>query len=85
MSYDSFLRFNLKNIQSQDITIPGEPVFEPPEKYCTEPVYCCVDWPDYFIDKANRAGIFNGRIVVVKSTASGDSAALNTGRLVYPV
>ena len=25
--------------------------------------------PDYLIDKANRQGIFNGRIVVVKSTA----------------
>ncbi len=28
--------------------------------------------PDYFIDKANRQGIFNGRIVVVKSTGKGD-------------
>lgn len=28
--------------------------------------------PDYFIDKANREGRFNGRIVVVKSTASGN-------------
>lgn len=27
--------------------------------------------PDYFIDKANRAGIFNGRVVVVKSTDKG--------------
>ncbi|MGV8878773.1 MAG: tagaturonate reductase [Sphingobacteriaceae bacterium] len=27
--------------------------------------------PDYFIDKANRQGIFNGRIVVVKSTDHG--------------
>lgn len=27
--------------------------------------------PDYFIDKANRQGIFNGRIVVVKSTDKG--------------
>lgn len=27
--------------------------------------------PDYFIDKANRQGIFNGRVVVVKSTANG--------------
>lgn len=27
--------------------------------------------PDYFIDKANRAGVFNGRILVVKSTAKG--------------
>lgn len=28
--------------------------------------------PDYFIDKANKAGVFNGRIVVVKSTG-GDT------------
>ncbi len=28
--------------------------------------------PDYFIDKANRQGIFNGRVVVVKSTDAGD-------------
>jgi tagaturonate reductase len=27
--------------------------------------------PDYFIDKANKQGVFNGRIVVVKSTGSG--------------
>ena len=25
--------------------------------------------PDYFIDQANRRGVFNGRILVVKSTA----------------
>ena len=31
--------------------------------------------PDYFIDKANRQGIFNGRIVVVKSTDGGDMTA----------
>ncbi len=30
--------------------------------------------PDYFIDKANRQGIFNGRVVVVKSTDSDSSA-----------
>ena len=28
--------------------------------------------PDYFIEKANQKGVFNGRIVVVKSTDSGD-------------
>lgn len=27
--------------------------------------------PDYFIDKANKIGIFNGSIVIVKSTKSG--------------
>lgn len=31
--------------------------------------------PDYFIDKANRNGIFNGRVVVVKSTAAGGTDA----------
>jgi len=30
--------------------------------------------PDYFIDKANKRGIFNGRVVVVKSTESDSSA-----------
>ena len=28
--------------------------------------------PDYLIDKANRQGVFNGRVVVVKSTDGGD-------------
>ncbi|WP_167291130.1 tagaturonate reductase [Hymenobacter busanensis] len=33
--------------------------------------------PDYFIDKANRQGVFNGRIVVVKSTDGGDINAFD--------
>ncbi|NCI47364.1 tagaturonate reductase [Sediminibacterium soli] len=31
--------------------------------------------PDYFIDKANKENLFNGRIVVVKSTANGGTDA----------
>lgn len=31
--------------------------------------------PDFFIDKANKQGLFNGRIVVVKSTAKGSTDA----------
>src|ERR1700676_4429570 len=31
--------------------------------------------PDYFIDKANRQGLFNGRVVVVKSTSQGGTDA----------
>ncbi len=31
--------------------------------------------PDYFIDKANKQGLFNGRIVVVKSTDQGNTDA----------
>jgi tagaturonate reductase len=30
--------------------------------------------PDFFIESANRKGVFNGRIVVVKTTGSDDSA-----------
>lgn len=33
--------------------------------------------PDYFIDKANRQGLYNGRVMVVKSTAQGDTAAFD--------
>lgn len=32
--------------------------------------------PDYFIDKANKEGLFNGRIVMVKSTSQGNIAGL---------
>ncbi len=31
--------------------------------------------PDYLIDRANRQGVFNGRVVVVKSTDRGDTSA----------
>lgn len=33
--------------------------------------------PDYFVNKANQRGVFNGRIVVVKSTASGGTDAFS--------
>ena len=63
---------NLKNITPQDgLTIPREDIFSLPEtvlQFATGVLLRGL--PDYFIDKANRAGVFNGRIVVVKSTAS---------------
>lgn len=39
--------------------------------------------PDYFIDQANRQGIFNGRVVVVKSTDAGDAAAFDVQDNLY--
>lgn len=39
--------------------------------------------PDYFIDKANKAGIFNGRVVVVKSTDKGGTDAFVTQDNLY--
>lgn len=39
--------------------------------------------PDYFIDTANRQGLFNGRVVVVKSTGAGDSGAFGRQDSLY--
>ncbi|MFD2571629.1 tagaturonate reductase [Spirosoma soli] len=39
--------------------------------------------PDYLIDKANRQGLFNGRIVVVKSTDGGDVNAFTNQDNLY--
>src|SRR5688500_16762705 len=39
--------------------------------------------PDYFIDKANRQHVFNGRIVVVKSTLNGDAEAFEEQNGLY--
>jgi tagaturonate reductase len=68
-------RYNLKNIASEKIAVPDEVLFELPEKVLQFGTGVLLrGLPDYFIDKANRQGIFNGRIVVVKSTATGDTA-----------
>lgn len=41
--------------------------------------------PDYFIDKANSEGRFNGRIVVVKSTTSGDTKIFDDQDCLYTI
>jgi len=43
--------------------------------------------PDYFIHKANKAGIFNGRVVVVKSTGNGgtDNFAAQDGLFTHSI
>ena len=67
-------RYNLRNINSDKVIIPNEALFELPEKVLQFGTGVLLrGLPDYFIDKANRRGIFNGRIVVVKSTSRGDS------------
>src|SRR6185436_11389404 len=63
--------FNLKNIQSAELQVPSDSVFDLPEKVLQFGTGVLLrGLPDYFIDKANRKGIFNGRIVVVKSTST---------------
>lgn len=41
--------------------------------------------PDYFIDKANKKGIFNGRVVVVKSTSQGGTDAFSQQDDLYTI
>ncbi|WP_201984191.1 tagaturonate reductase [Hymenobacter rubidus] len=41
--------------------------------------------PDFMIDEANRKGVFNGRIVVVKSTDGGDATAFERQDGLYTV
>lgn len=68
-------RYNLKNISAQALEVPAESIFDLPEKVLQFGTGVLLrGLPDYFIDKANRQGIFNGRVVVVKSTDSDSSA-----------
>jgi tagaturonate reductase len=39
--------------------------------------------PDYFVNKANQQGLFNGRIVVVKSTSQGGVDAFATQKNIF--
>src|SRR5437763_4745009 len=79
-------RYNLKNIHPEKVSLPDEFVFELPERVLQFGTGVLLrGLPDYFIDKANRAGIFNGRIVVVKSTNSGDTNAFDRQDGLYTV
>lgn len=69
-------RFTAKHISTETVSVPDEELFELPEKVLQFGTGVLLrGLPDYFIDKANKQGIFNGRIVVVKSTSQGDAAA----------
>src|SRR3954471_10935558 len=71
-------KYNLKNIEAAALKIPNESIFDLPEKVLQFGTGVLLrGLPDYFIDKANRQGLFHGRIVVVKSTDGGDAAAFD--------
>ncbi len=66
---------NIQKINAQPgLVIPEEKLFDLPEKVLQFGTGVLLrGLPDYFIDKANRHGIFNGRVVVVKSTVAGST------------
>lgn len=76
----------LKNINTENVIVPAESLFSLPEKVLQFGTGVLLrGLPDYFIDKANRQGIFNGRIVVVKSTGNGDTADFDQQDSLYTI
>jgi len=67
---------NISQIQNRNISVPSAEIFSLPEKVLQFGTGVLLrGLCDYFIDKANKQHIFNGRIVVVKSTAQGAADA----------
>jgi tagaturonate reductase len=68
----------LSGISRSKAEVPAQEYFNLPEKVLQFGTGVLLrGLPDYFIDKANKQNIFNGRIVVVKSTAAGDADAFD--------
>ena len=66
------------------IEIPEENYFELPEKVLQFGTGVLLrGLPDYFIDKANKQKMFNGRVVMVKSTDSGGTEAFEKQDYLY--
>ena len=62
----------VKKVERLDI--PAASIFSLPEKVLQFGTGVLLrGLPDYFIDKANKQGVFNGRVVIVKSTSQGDT------------
>jgi tagaturonate reductase len=66
----------LAQLEPGKIAVPSEALFSLPEKVLQFGTGVLLrGLPDHLIDKANKQQIFNGRIVVVKSTANGGTDA----------
>jgi tagaturonate reductase len=79
-------KYNLKKIDTPGLILPGEDIFDLPEKVLQFGTGVLLrGLPDYFIDKANREGVFNGRVVVIKSTDVGDATDFDKQDGLYTV
>jgi tagaturonate reductase len=74
----------LSAIKTPGVVKPGPALFDLPEKVLQFGTGVLLrGLPDFFIDKANRQGVFNGRVVVVKSTDSGGADAFDRQDSLY--
>lgn len=66
----------LLQIPTENLSVPPVTLFDLPERVLQFGTGVLLrGLPDHFIDQANKQGIFNGRILVIKSTASGGTDA----------
>lgn len=76
----------LKNIKNENVIISNSDVFGLPEKVLQFGTGVLLrGLTDYFIDKGNRNGIFNGRVAVVKSTNKGGTADFDEQDSLYTI
>lgn len=76
----------LSDIKSAGLIIPKEELFNLPEKVLQFGTGVLLrGLPDYFIDKANRNGLFNGRVAVVKSTSKGGTKEFDEQNSLYTI
>jgi tagaturonate reductase len=80
-------RQNLRKLRKESsVAVADDSVFYLPERVLQFGTGAFLrGLPDYFIDKANRQGIFNGRIVVVKTTEKGDLKAFERQDNLYTI
>jgi tagaturonate reductase len=74
-------------VASSAVSLPPPALFDLPEKVLQFGTGVLLrGLPDFLIDQANRQGLFNGRVVVVKSTdGGGDAAAFERQDNLYTV
>ncbi|MBC7417743.1 MAG: tagaturonate reductase [Pedobacter sp.] len=79
-------RENLSQVKNHNFSIPHFEIFEFPERIIQFGTGVLLrGLPDYFVHKANQKGIFNGRILVVKSTTSGDTDDFSKQNCLYTI
>ncbi len=65
----------LQELNGNRISLPSQDLLRLPERVLQFGTGVLLrGLPDYFIDKANKQNLFNGRVVMVKSTSPGDTS-----------
>lgn len=76
----------LNSIKAVNLELPREELFKLPEKVLQFGTGVLLrGLPDYFVDKANKRGLFNGRVAVVKSTSKGGTAEFDEQDGLYTI